>query len=164
MVTYDLEIDMIGTWTDISTALPKVRSRYLRGRWRRLFQEGILNEVQTFMSLAAELRPFIIAASHQKGTARYAPNGRISPDVRLACAICWFAGGFAYDFMTTYGIGHSDTINNCWFVVDAISRHLRFDIAYPANHDKQRSIAEGFYDVSSAGFGCCASAVDGILI
>jgi hypothetical protein len=52
-------------------------------------------------------------ASGQKGTTRYVPNGPISPDhhVRLACAIRWFAGGSPYDIMTTYGIGHTDTIN-----------------------------------------------------
>jgi hypothetical protein len=117
------------------------------------------------MSLATELRPYIIAVSHQKYTAPYVPNGRISPDVRLACAIHWFAGGSAYGIMTTYGIGHSDTINSCWYVLDAINRHPSFGIAYyPADHDKQRSIAKGFFDVSSAGFGCCAGAVDGILI
>ena len=67
--------------------------------------------------------------------------------------------------MTTYGIGHTDTINSCWYVVDAINQHPRFKIAYPEDHDKQRSIAQGFYNVSSAGFGCCAGAVvDGILI
>jgi hypothetical protein len=55
-------------------------------------------------------------------------------------------------------------MNSCWYVVDAINGHPRFDVANPANHDKQRSIAEGFYDVSSASFGCCAKAVDGILI
>ncbi len=119
----------------------------------------------TFMSLATELRLYIIAASHQKGTAWYVPNGRTSPDVWLACSTRWFAGGSTYDIMTTYGIGHCDTINSCWYVLDAINRHPRHDIAYPADHNKQRSIAEGSYDVSSAaGFGCCAGVVDGILI
>jgi hypothetical protein len=118
-----------------------------------------------FMSLAAELRPYIIAASQHKGIAQYIPNGRISPDVQqLACAIHWFARGSAYDVMTTYSIGHSDTIHSCRYVVDAINRHPRFDIACSVNHDKQRSIAKGFYDISSAGFGCWARAVDGILI
>jgi hypothetical protein len=66
--------------------------------------------------------------------------------------------------MAAYVIGRCDTINSSWYVVDAINRHPRHDIAYPANHNKQRSIAEGFYDVSSAGFGCCAGVVDEILI
>jgi hypothetical protein len=119
---------------------------------------------KTFKCLATLLCPYIVAASRKKGTKRCIPNGLISPDVRLACAIRWFAGGSAYNLMTTYGIGHTDTINSCWYVVDAINRHPRFKIAYPEDHDKQRSIAQGFYNFSSAGFGCCAGAVDGILI
>jgi hypothetical protein len=66
--------------------------------------------------------------------------------------------------MTTYGIGHTDRINSCWYVVDAINRHPRFNFAYPDNHNKQQSIAKGFYKASSAGFRCCAGAIDGILI
>lgn len=83
--------------------------------------------------------------------------------VRLACALCCFASGSpAYDLMTTYGIGHTDTFNSVWYAVDAVNRHPRFNIEYPDNLDKQRSIAQGFTKVSSTGFVCCAGAVDGI--
>jgi hypothetical protein len=91
------------------------------------FKRAYQTEYSTFMSLTTELRLYIIAASHQKGTAPHFPNRQISPDVQLACAIYWFAGGSAYDNMTTYGIGHSDTINSCCYVVDAINRHPRFE-------------------------------------
>ena len=95
---------------------------------------------------------------------RYVRNGRITTDVRLTCALRWFAGGAAYDIMTTYGIGHTDVLNSIWYVVEAVNRHPRFNIVYPEDHDKQRSIAQGFQRVSGAGFDCCAGAVDGILI
>jgi hypothetical protein len=65
--------------------------------------------------------------------------------------------------MTTYGISHTDTIDSFWFVVDAINKHPAFAIVYPTNHDNQRSIAAGFSVLSSAGFPCCAGAVDGIV-
>jgi hypothetical protein len=119
---------------------------------------------KTFKRLAALLRPGIIAACGNKGTPRHSPNGPISPDVRLACAIRCFGGGSSYDIMTTYGLSHTDTINSYWYAVDAINRHPSLAIAYPDDHDKQRSIAEGFCDVSAAGFGSCAGAIDGILI
>jgi hypothetical protein len=64
----------------------------------------------TFKRLANILRPYIIAASGKKGTTKFIPNGPILPDVRLACAVRWFAGGSLYDIMTTYSIGHTDTI------------------------------------------------------
>ena len=66
--------------------------------------------------------------------------------------------------MTTYGIGHTDAMNRVWYVVDALNRHPRFEISYPADHAKQRSITQGFANVSAANFGCCAGAIDGILI
>jgi hypothetical protein len=34
---------------------------------------------------------------------------------------------------------------------------------YPEDHNKQRSLAQGFYKVSRADFGCYSGAVDGIL-
>ena len=116
-----------------------------------------------FKRLAAMLCQYIHDASGKKGTARFCRNGQLLPDVRLACAICWFAGGSSYDIMTTFGSSHTDTINSYWFVVDAINRHPSLAIAYPDNHDQQRAIAEGFAAVSAAGFKCCAGAIDGIL-
>jgi hypothetical protein len=111
------------------------------------------------------LRQHIIGASGKKEHSRiYLPNGQILTDVRLACALGWFAGGSVYDIMTTYGISHTDAINSCWYVVDAVNSHPNFKIAYPEDHEKQRSIAEGFRQVSSANFACCAGAIEGILI
>jgi hypothetical protein len=128
------------------------------------FRRAYRMSYTTFKRLAALLCPNINAACGKKGTTRFCRNGQITPDVRLACAIRWFAGGSPYDIMTTYCIGHTDTINSIWYVVDAINRHPRFKIVYPDNHDQQRSIAEGFAAVSAAGFKCCAGAIDGILI
>ena len=80
------------------------------------FRRAYRMQYSTFKALADELRPYVIHACGQKGgPKRYVPNGPISPDVRLACAIRWFSGGSAYDLMTTYGIGHSDTIRSYWY-------------------------------------------------
>ena len=67
----------------------------------------------TFKRLANELCPYILrAAGHSRGdTIRHVPNGRILPDVRLACAIRWFLGGSPYDMMTTFGISHAEADN-----------------------------------------------------
>ena len=120
---------------------------------------------RSFKRLAALLCPLINASCRSNnGMPRNCPNGLISPDVRLACAIRWFAGGSTYDIMTTYGLSHTDTINSYWYAADAVNKHPRFAISYPDDHDKQRAIAAGFSEVSSAGFGCCSGAIDGILI
>jgi hypothetical protein len=64
----------------------------------------------TFKRLADDLCPFIERECRKKEEgrpARFIPNGRIVPDVRLACAIRWFCGASPYDLMSTYGIGHT---------------------------------------------------------
>ena len=118
----------------------------------------------TFKCLANVLCPHIIAAFGKKGITKCIPNGPIAPDVRLVCAIYWFAGGSVYGIMTTYGLAHTDTINSCWYVVDAINKHPAFAITYPDDHNVQQCLADGFCKVSGANFQCCAGAIDGILI
>lgn len=122
---------------------------------------------ETFLNLASELGPYIERAIRCRAGNRapnYIPNGRILPDVRLACAIRWFAGGSVYDIMTTYGVSHTDTMRSCWIVVDAVNCVPRFAIVYPEDHREQLAIAQGFANVSKADFTCCAGAIDGILI
>ncbi len=69
----------------------------------------------------------------------------------------------AYDLMTLYGIGHSDTIRSYCHVVDAINSHPNFKIEDPKDHKDQWKIALGFQNISSTGLKCCAGASDGIL-
>ena len=58
------------------------------------FRRAYRMKFRTFQRLAEILHPYIIAASGKKqDSSNYLPNGRISTDVRLACAIRWFAGG-----------------------------------------------------------------------
>jgi hypothetical protein len=95
---------------------------------------------------------------------RYIPNGSIGMSVRLACAIRYFAGGSPYDLMTTYQISYSVVMRSVWFVVHAINCHSDLAIQYPEDHTEQQKIADGFKDVSAAGFNCCAGAIDGILL
>jgi hypothetical protein len=122
----------------------------------------------SFKKLARKLRNGILQASGKNpfagGNYRHIPNGPITPSVRLACALRYFAGGSPYDIMTTYQIGYTDTVNSIWYVVEAINTHADFNISYPSDHGEQRAIADGFRRVSAANFGCCAGAIDGILI
>ena len=122
---------------------------------------------RTFTRLATALGPHIITASGQKGGPTGSiRNGPISSDVRLACAICWFAGASVYDLMTTYGISHTEKVNSFWFVVEAINKNPNFNIERPSDHEeqKQKRIAQGFHAVSSTGFKSCAGAIDVILV
>jgi hypothetical protein len=49
--------------------------------------------------------------------------------------------------MTTFGIGHTDTFNSFWYIVEAENKHPNFDKAYPEDHNAQGAIAEGFFKV-----------------
>jgi hypothetical protein len=119
----------------------------------------------SFRKLARKLHNGIVRSSGKNSFSRnYIHNGRITPSVYLACAIQYFAGGSPYDIMTTFCIGHTDTVQSIWYVVDAINKHPDFEILYPSNHEEQRAIAEGFRKVSDANFDCCAGAIDGILV
>jgi hypothetical protein len=48
--------------------------------------------------------------------------------------------------MTTFCIGHTDTVKSIWYVVDAVNKHPDFQIWYPSSHEEQRAIAEGFLE------------------
>lgn len=50
------------------------------------------------------------------------PNGRIHSEVRLACALRYFAGGSLYDITSTYGISNTEAMNSVWYVVEATNQ------------------------------------------
>jgi hypothetical protein len=59
------------------------------------------------------------------------PNGTISTSVCLACALRYYAGGSAYDIISSYNISHTELLESVWYVVDAINQTALFDISYP---------------------------------
>jgi hypothetical protein len=106
----------------------------------------------------------VLASGKKQGSRNHLHNGPILPEVRLACALCWFAGGLIYDIMTTFGISHTDALESCWYIVDAVNTHPSLKIVYPYDHEEQHSIAHGFSQLSAADLRCCAGAIDGILL
>eukprot|EP00970_Alexandrium_tamarense_P010348 scaffold2093_cov141-Alexandrium_tamarense.AAC.1 len=50
-------------------------------------------------------------------------------------ALRYYAGGSAYDIMSSYGISHSELFESVWYVVDAVN--ASFNIEYPRNHSRQ---------------------------
>ena len=100
----------------------------------------------SFGHLALLLSEGIILASDQReesSLAHHVHSG-IMPEICLVCALRWFAGGSAYDIMTTFGILHSEVFTSAWFVVQAVYSLKEFDIVYPTDQKKQRQIADGF--------------------
>jgi hypothetical protein len=138
----------------------------------RYFQKAYRMKYDTFLKLGELLRPYITKYARKTGYdyvsllshQRIGPNGSIHQLVRLGCAIRYFAGGSPYDIMTTMGISRADVSRSVWIVVEAINNCHELHIRFPTDHNEQRQIALDFKAKSSAGFGCCVGAVDGILI
>jgi hypothetical protein len=129
------------------------------------FRRAYRMQYSTFCTLADMLGPFIDMVSGKfPNTKNFRHNGPILTSVRLASALRWFSGGSIYDIMTTFGISHTEAMDSCWYVVDAINKIDALQFSYPNNHDDQRAIAAAFKDVSAAEFECCAGAIDGILV
>lgn len=97
-------------------------------------------------------------------TREWGPNGRVPTDVRLGCAIRYFAGGCVYDLMIQFGVSASTIYSSIWIVVDAVRKCQALQISYPENMDDQYRIAEGYRLRSRAGFDQCAGAIDGLLV
>ena len=92
------------------------------------------------------------------------PNGPICTEVRLACAIRYFAGGSPYDLMGKFGISHTEVLESVWYVVEAINVLPEFFVSYPSDPEEQKRIAANFRAASAVEFDNCAGAIDGVLI
>jgi hypothetical protein len=68
------------------------------------------------------------------------------------------------DIALVHGISHTDAFNSVWLALDAVNTCPQLAIQFPVEHQKQREIASGFLQRSSAGFACCTGAIDGTLI
>jgi hypothetical protein len=91
-------------------------------------------------------------------------NGPITTSIRLGIALWFFKGCPSYDVHDIFGVSHAAVIESIWIVVQAINEYVPFDLEYPADHNKQFKIAQGFRAVSSVDFNNCAGAIDGILV
>jgi hypothetical protein len=107
------------------------------------FRRAYQMEYKNFQLLAQMLTPLIIKSSVMKHNSRnHIPNGIITPDVQLACALRWFAGGSAYDIMTTYGISHTEAINSICYAVEAVNLHASLNIKYHEDRQEQKLIVK----------------------
>jgi hypothetical protein len=129
------------------------------------FKRAFRMTYKSFKKLSTMLRGHVVsAAKKQPSRSRHCPNGAISAELRLACALRYFAGGSPLDIIGLLGVGHTDILDSVWFVVDAVNMHPNFKLQYTACAEKQAAIAAEFLSKSAAGFDCCAGAIDGILI
>jgi hypothetical protein len=62
------------------------------------------------------------------------PNGLIATDLCLACALRYFASGSPLDILAKYGISHTEVLESIWYIVEALNKHLDFEIRYPTGN------------------------------
>ena len=124
------------------------------------FKRAFRMSFESFQKLSAILQPGMVRRNFSKAHC----NGPIVNDVRLACALRYFAGGATYDIATTFGVAPSEVPKSVWEIVDAVNSAPEFRIQYPTSHEDQKKIALGFQNKSDAAFDSCAGAIDGILI
>ena len=119
-----------------------------------------------FYDLHRYLYPYLrrIYADSPKSHKDGARNGLVPSTSRVAVALRYFAGGSPYDLSVMFGMSVREIYRSVWAVVDAINRCDKLRIVFPANHDDQRQLAQGFAERSSAQFDCCVGAIDGLLI
>ena len=93
------------------------------------------------------------------------PNGPVTPETILSCAIRYFAGGSVWDIMITHGISRTHLYRCIWRVVDLVNTLSDFaTLMYPKSHQEQKKIANEFKMRSLPGFPNCGGCIDGLLL
>ncbi len=148
----------------IATTHSKICSRHLRWTWQYILPEGISNDIyiiQVSCCLASSINESLLwQQRNSKILSKWSDSSR-RPTCLCDTLVCVLVPPMTLwlhlaSFIQTQYISYG-------YVVDAINKHPRFALSYPDDHYKQQSIAAGFAEVSSAGFGCCSGALDGIL-
>ena len=65
-------------------------------------------------------------------------NGSIPLTVRLACALCFFEGGEAYDISVMFSISHSSVFESIDYAINAVNQCGKMEIKFPSSHDEQQ--------------------------
>eukprot|EP00804_Cyclotella_cryptica_P028169 CCRYP_011015-RA/>CCRYP_011015-RA protein AED:0.23 eAED:0.04 QI:0/0/0/1/0/0/2/0/269 len=91
-------------------------------------------------------------------------NGPVPSTVRLACAICYFAGSSPYNLGCVYSISYRSVLESVWNIVEAINMMPEFYIFYLESLKAQRKIDARFKKSSTPKINNCAGAIDGKLI
>ena len=131
---------------------------------RNMFRRAYRMHIETFYTLYVKIKPVLFEAIAYSDVRKNAPNGRVHPTVRLACAIRVFAGGDPSDIGCAFGVSSTVVYDSVGFVIKAVNNCDDLAIVFPSDHAEQYKIAEGFHRKSKAGIKECVGAVDGILI
>ena len=145
---------------------PPEFDNFLRTMNERLFRRRYRMKKSSFFELlellADHLPPDDSGANKRKRGKT--PNGPITQALRLSMALRYFAGGDPLDIADRHMVGETEPLRSVWLIVEAIHEVPSLQIQFPASHEKQMQIAQGFKARSAIGIDSCVGAIDGILI
>jgi len=118
----------------------------------------------TFFDLYQKIKRSLYRVMSYDGSRENAPNGRIHPTIRLACAVRFFSGGDPLDIMTSYGISKTEVHSSVDYVIQAVNDCDGIQIRFPTDHAEQMKIAAGFKALSDADLDNCVGPIDGMLV
>ena len=84
--------------------------------------------------------------------------------IRLACALRYFAGGSYLDIIMSHAVGKTDFYQSIWAVVHATNKCSFLDLQFPSTLAECQSISKEFSSRSKVGFTNCIGCIDGLLI
>ena len=126
----------------------------------------------SFLELHELLKDGIEEYVHKEGTTTnssanqpfYRKNGKITLQIRLACALRYFAGGSYLDIIMSHAVGKMDFYRSIWAVVHATNKCSFLDFQFPSTLAECQSISKEFSSRSKAGFTNCIGCIDSLLI
>ena len=150
----------------------KQQRRTLQSLWKEygaLIQCAYRMDYVAFRSLHCILRQgiqeYIINEreinDNSNGLNFYMRNGRITTEICLAYALCYFAGGSYLDIMVSHGIGLYQSI---WAVVHATNVCTTLQFNFLTTISECKSISNEFSHRSKAGFSNCIGCIDRMLV
>ena len=144
----------------------------IRNEYGNLFERAYRMDYPAFLELHELLKDGIKEYVCKEGTSRnssanepfYRENGKITTQIRLACALRYFAGGSYLDIIMSHSVGKTDFYRSIWAVVHATNQCSSLDFQFPSTLAECQSISNEFSLRSKAGFTNCIGCIDGLLI
>ena len=129
---------------------------------RTYFRRAYRMDYEVFLKLFKIILPNLKKIKNP--TRKQCPNGPIPLSARLGAAIRFWAGGQAYDIKMIFGMSHSEVFHSVDMCLEAINQCDELGFTFPADHAKQKEIADGFKEKSEAELDWCVGVIDGMLI
>ena len=144
----------------------------IRNEYGNLFERAYRMDYPSFLELHELLKDRIEEYIRKEVTSTnssanqpfYRKNGKITTQIRLACALRYFAGGSYLDIIMSHSVGKTDFYRSIWGVVHATNECSSLDFQFPSTLAECQSISNEFSLRSKVGFTNCIGCIDGLLI